>query len=82
MLEQLPPELLQSSHRYANDVGPLDHDPFEVVKVSPCPVWPLTTGALVFAGAAGTDAVTTAVGAEVPEPDPPALLALTTDRIA
>ena len=81
MLEQLPPELLQSSHRYANPTsGDSDDDPFEVVKVSPCPVWPLTTGALVFAGAAGADAVTTPVAAELADADPPAFVAVTTDR--
>ena len=36
----------------------------------------------VIAEAQKKGPVTTAVGAEVPEPDPPALLALTTDRIA
>ena len=35
----------------------------------------------MFAGADGVDAATIAVAAELADPDPPALLAVTTDRI-
>ena len=49
--------------------------------VDSCPpsiVVPLITGSPMLAGGSGT---TTAVAAELADPDPPALLAVTTERI-
>ena len=77
MFVHAPPVLLQSSHRYAYEVGLPFQDPFEVESVCPWTVDPDTTGAAVFAGAFG---VTTEVAPEDAEPDPPGLVAVTTDR--
>jgi hypothetical protein len=59
-----------------------DHDPFDAVNSDPCCAVPLIVGAAVFTGAAGGGGALTAwVCAEVADPEPPALVALTTTSI-
>jgi hypothetical protein len=65
---------------YAYDVGLPVHDPFVVVRAWPCWAVPLTTGSAEFEGGDG-GAATTAVWAELAVADPPALVALTIDRM-
>jgi hypothetical protein len=81
MFTQLPPELLQSIHWYENDVGLPFQLPLLVLSVWPWTAWPLTTGAAVLVGAAGGGAATIDVAAESADPDPPALVAVTSERI-
>jgi hypothetical protein len=80
MFEQLAPELLQSCHRYVYDDGLPLHDPLLVVTVWPCTVEPLTVGTAELDGGDGGAAVTTAVAAELADADPPAFVAVTTER--
>ena len=57
------------------------HDPLDVVSVLPCVGDPLTAGAAVLDGAAGVDEAMAAVAPELAAFEPPALLAVTTDRM-
>jgi len=55
--------------------------PDDAVSVLPSCGVPLIVGRLVFDGAVGDVAVTTAVCGDDPDADPPELVAVTTDRI-
>ena len=74
------PELLQSCHWYAYELGLLVHDPLVVVSFWPCCVVPLMTGGALLDGGLGVDPVTVAVTADGAEAEPPPLVAVTTAR--
>ena len=44
------PDVLQSCHWYAYEVGLLYHEPLDDVNVEPCTLFPLTDGAAVLDG--------------------------------
>ena len=72
MSEQFEPALLQRRHWYAYEVGELDQEPFEAVRVRPCPAVPEMVGRAVLRGALP-------VGVVLPPGEPPTETAVLAD---